>query len=41
MLLDYGADIESADFNGGNALSRASVVGRSDMVVALYEWVAR
>jgi hypothetical protein len=26
---------------GDNALSRASAAGRTDMVVALYEWVAK
>jgi ankyrin repeat protein len=41
LLLDYGADIEIADFNGANALSRAAAANRTDMVLALYEWVER
>lgn len=30
-----------ADFQGGNALSRACTLGRTDMVMALYEWVKK
>lgn len=39
LLLDYGADIQVADFQGGNALSRACAAGRTDVVVSLHEWV--
>lgn len=39
MLLIYGADIESIDYDGENALSRAASAGRLDMVIALLDWV--